>query len=126
VHVTLRVFTHSLRGQYVARVVLRALHRSNSSCFRVVHRSVQANHLHLLVEAEDKHALKNRHKHAASEPNKLDPLSSIQWFDGLAIATPSSFRSTSPPCAPATAWLLRIGWRRLGLLKPNEAPKSNH
>ena len=57
VHVTLRAFTHSLRSQYVARVVLRALHQSNSSCFRVVHHSVQANHLHLLFEAESKRAL---------------------------------------------------------------------
>jgi REP element-mobilizing transposase RayT len=175
VHVTLRAFTHSLRHQYVAGVVLRALHQSNSSCFRVVHHSVQANHLHLLVEAENKHALssgmrglviriarrvnqllfrrgrfwadrwhsttltsprqvrnalvyvlKNRHKHAASTPNKLDPLSSIQWFDGLAVGVPPSFHSVGPPCAPATTWLLRIGWRRLGLIKPNEAPKSNH
>ena len=57
VHVTLRAFTHSLRSQYVVGVVLRALHQSNSSRFRVVHHSVQANHLHLLVEAENKGAL---------------------------------------------------------------------
>jgi REP element-mobilizing transposase RayT len=57
VHVTLRAFTHSLRHQYVVGVVLRALHESTPSRFRVVHHSVQANHLHLLVEAEDKHAL---------------------------------------------------------------------
>jgi REP element-mobilizing transposase RayT len=175
VHVTLRAFLHSLRSQHVAHVVLRALHQSNSSDFRVVHHSVQANHLHLLVEAENKRALssgmrslviriarrvnqllfrrgrfwadrwhssaltsprqvrnalvyvlKNRHKHAASKPNALDPLSSIQWFDGLAVAVPPSFHSVGPPCAPATTWLLRIGWRRLGLIKPSEAPKSNH
>jgi hypothetical protein len=48
---------HTPRSQYVARVVLRAPHQSNSSCFRVVHHSVQANHLHLLVEAENKGAL---------------------------------------------------------------------
>jgi hypothetical protein len=72
------------------------------------------------------YVLKNRHKHAAGTPNELDPLSSIQWFDGLAVGVPPSFHSVGPPCAPATTWLLRIGWRRLGLIKPSEAPKSNH
>jgi len=175
VHVTLRAFTHSLRSQHVASVVLRALHQSRSSCFRVVHHSVQANHLHLLVESENKRALfsgmrklviriarrinqllgrrgrfwadrwhgsaltsprqvrnaliyvlKNRHKHAAGKPNELDPLSSIQWFDGLAFSVPPSFHSVGPPCPPATTWLLRMGWKRLGLVKPGEVPKSNH
>ena len=175
VHVTLRAFTHSLRSQYIARVVLRALHQCSSSHFRVVHHSVQDNHLHLLVEAEDKHALssgmrslviriarrvnqllfrrgrfwadrwhgtaltsprqvrnalvyvlKNRQKHAANKPNALDPFSSIQWFEGLAIAIPPTFHSLGPPCASATTWLLRVGWKRLGLIKPNEVPKSNH
>lgn len=57
VHVTLRAFTRSLRCQQVVRTVLGALHASNAEHFRVVHYSVQANHLHLIVEATDKASL---------------------------------------------------------------------
>ncbi|MEO8902532.1 MAG: transposase [Polyangiaceae bacterium] len=57
VHVTLRAFTRSLRSQHVTHTVLRALRDSNGAHFRVVHYSVQENHLHLLVEAEGKRAL---------------------------------------------------------------------
>ena len=181
VHVTLRAFTHSLRNQHVARTVLHALRDSNSPQFRVVHHSVQHNHVHLLVEAESKRALssgvrglmiriarrvnpllfrrgrfwadrwhgtaltsprqvrnalvyvlKNRHKHAvhpgkAAKPHsghEHDPLSSIQWFDGLAAPLPRAFRSVGPPCEVASTWLLCVGWKIHGLIRPSEAPKS--
>jgi len=57
VHVTLRAELRSLRCQQVARTVLRALRDSNRDWFRVVHYSVQNNHVHLIVEAEDSDAL---------------------------------------------------------------------
>ena len=57
VHITLRAFARSLRTQQVAQTVLGALRAANTSQFRVAHYSVQENHLHLLVEAEDQHAL---------------------------------------------------------------------
>jgi REP element-mobilizing transposase RayT len=41
-----------LRRQQVARTVLGALRDSNHGAFRIVHYSVQENHVHLLVEAE--------------------------------------------------------------------------
>ena len=180
VHVTLRAFTHSLRSQHVAGTVLNALRDSNSPQFRVVHHSVQDNHLHLLVEAESKRALssgvrglmiriarrvnqllfrrgrfwadrwhgtaltsprqvrnalvyvlKNRHKHAShsGRPGKPhsshehDPLSSIQWFHGLAHPLPRAFRSLGQRCAVATTWLLCVGWKIHGLIKPTETPK---
>ena len=53
VHVTLRAGVRSLRSQQVARLVLAALRDSNRDWFRVVHYSVQENHVHLIVEAED-------------------------------------------------------------------------
>ena len=56
-HVTLRAGLGCLRRQVVARVVLSALRDSNRCWFRVVHYSVQSNHVHLIVEAEDKAAL---------------------------------------------------------------------
>jgi len=46
-HVTLRAFVRSLRSQQVARTVLGAPRDSNRAHFRIVHYSVQENHLHL-------------------------------------------------------------------------------
>ncbi len=60
VHVTLRALDHvwNLRSRRSLRVVEAALagmlHRND---FRVVHFSVQGNHLHLLVEAQDNRSL---------------------------------------------------------------------
>jgi len=57
VHVTLRAGLRSLRTQQVARALLSGLRDSNRESFRVVHYSVQENHVHLIVEAEDNEAL---------------------------------------------------------------------
>ncbi len=57
VHVTLRAFTHSLRSQHIVRTVLGALRDANMSQFHLAHYSIQENHVHLIVEAENKHAL---------------------------------------------------------------------
>ena len=51
----------------------------------------------------------------------VDAYSSGPWFDGWArwaFATQRAF-----PCAPAKSWLLRLGWRRHGLLGVNETPR---
>ena len=58
-HVTLRAVRRlpSLRRQTVFREVLRALPRTGRSWFRIIHFSVQADHVHLLVEANDKTSL---------------------------------------------------------------------
>ncbi|MET0790349.1 MAG: hypothetical protein ABW061_02400 [Polyangiaceae bacterium] len=56
-HVTLRAGLRSLRSQFVAPTVLGALRASNRPEFRIVHHSVQANHLHLIVEARSTSAL---------------------------------------------------------------------
>jgi REP element-mobilizing transposase RayT len=46
-----------LRSRFVSKTVLRALRDSNSAHFRVVHYSVQENHVHLIVEASSTAAL---------------------------------------------------------------------
>jgi len=51
VHVTLRSRVRCLRTQFVARTVLRAFRDSNAEHFRIVHYSVQENHVHLIVES---------------------------------------------------------------------------
>jgi len=59
VHVTLRAGRGlpSLREQVIFLEMRGALGRTARSWFRVVHFSVQANHVHLLVEADDKASL---------------------------------------------------------------------
>ena len=60
VHVTLRPSVRSLRSEHVVRTVLSALRDSNRGAFRIAHYSVQDNHLHLIVEAENKTQLSSR------------------------------------------------------------------
>ncbi|ACL63455.1 protein of unknown function DUF1568 [Anaeromyxobacter dehalogenans 2CP-1] len=61
VHVTLRVLPHvwNLRSQRALRVIEGALEAATAarSTFRVVHFSLQVNHLHLLAEADGSRAL---------------------------------------------------------------------
>ena len=66
----------------------------------------------------------------------VDPFSSASWFDGWkcgvwfdpsiaetsATARAPAEASTRPPVAPPRTWLLRTGWRRLGLLDPARVP----
>jgi len=178
-HVTLRVRpgVPSLRSARLVRDLERSLREAKERAgFRVIAYSVQRDHLHLLVEAEDPRALGcgmmsicariaravrrvfggrgpvlteryhqrvvrsprevrnalayvmlNARKHAAALGHRLlrdvtsvDPASSGRWFAGWARALPP------PPDAPAVAaprtWLLRVGWRRHGLIDPSEIP----
>ena len=59
VHVTLRAVRGlpSLRGARLFPALRRGLGAASAATFRVVHYSVQANHVHLLVEAEGTRAL---------------------------------------------------------------------
>jgi putative transposase len=59
VHVTMRAMRGlpGLRKQAVFREMKRALSRTARVWFRIVHFSVQVDHVHLLVEADDKNAL---------------------------------------------------------------------
>jgi hypothetical protein len=56
---------------------------------------------------------------------RLDPASSARWFQGWRRAPGGSepARALDPPAVsrPRT-WLLRVGWRRWGLLDPAEVP----
>ena len=73
------------------------------------------------------YVLQNRAKHAPSKQRApaLDPLSSAEHFDGFADRVPNAFRSIGPPCvAFAQTWLLRVGWKRHGLIRSSEVPKG--
>ncbi len=56
-HVTLRAAVRSLRSQQVLQTVLGALRDSNRHSFRIVHYSIQSNHVHLIVEADSRASL---------------------------------------------------------------------
>jgi hypothetical protein len=146
-------------------LLTRAVQRPD---FRLVHYSLQSNHAHLVVKAEDpvalahgmksfgirlartvhrvfgwrgpvlaeryhlrvlrtprevrnvlRYVLLNARKHARRlAAAALDPASSARWFDGTPRPTPSQ----PPPVARARTWLLRIGWRRHGLIGPSDVP----
>jgi len=59
----------------------------------------------------------------------LDGCSSARWFDGWSQLD-AAFRAiwlsrcanTGPPVAPARTWLLRVGFRKHGLIHPDAAP----
>lgn len=161
----------SLRGAEVFPAIVAALaaQRASVAAFRVVHFSVQDNHLHLIVEAADAHALRagaqglgvrlarainralgrrgrvfddrfhtralrsprevrfalayvlqNFKKHQVRVSTRLDPCSSAPWCDGFRDRGGASL-DDAPVVAPRT-WLARVGWRRHGLLSPDEAP----
>jgi len=113
----------------VAKAVNRALRRSGP---------VFADRYHareLATPREVRNALRyvllNAIKHAEADPfpdlgtavdDGIDPCSSARWFDGWKRPPP---RELDPPCAPARAWLLRIGWKRHGLLVRDECPSSD-
>jgi putative transposase len=173
VHVTLRARAGltSLRSPRVFPAIRDALAAASRESFRVVHFSVQSDHLHLIVEAADKlvlergmlglivrvarainralgrtgavwgdryhtrvletprevrngivYVLFNFKKHHAGDSRRVDPCSSAPWFDGFRDPLP---RVLDPPAtwAPRT-WLARVGWRRHGLIRFDEAPQS--
>ena len=176
VHVTLRAMRGlpPFREGVLFRELRRRLAAANRAAdargaFRVVHFSVQNDHLHLLVEADDARALArgvqglairlarglngllgrrgrvwgdrfhsreltspravrnalvyvlmNAKKHAALGASGLDPMSSVRGFDGLSrpcVGDPE-------PVRPARTWLGSVGWRRHGLIRPDERPRA--
>ena len=54
----------------------------------------------------------------------LDGASSARWFDGWRPEAASRIRISdgTPEVADPRTWLLRIGWRRHGLVDPSEVP----
>jgi REP element-mobilizing transposase RayT len=72
------------------------------------------------------YVLSNLRKHLAQAGARLpraalpDPASSGRWFGGWREAPP---RAHDPPAVvPPRSWLLRVGWRRWGLLRLDEVP----
>jgi hypothetical protein len=143
--------------------------------FRIVHYSIQRDHVHLLIEGASHVALANGMKsfgarlgklvnrlcartgpvlagryharpigtplearralayvllnarrhwmkpHRTPPPIRFDAASSARWFDGW---VPRQAPPSTNVCevAPARTWLLRVGWRRHGLVTLTEVP----
>ena len=83
-----------------------------------------------------RYVLLNARRHAAAVKSRaelaarirLDRASSGRWFDGWKRTVPEAReqeplpRDGRPPVARARTWLLRVGWRRHGLLGPADVP----
>jgi putative transposase len=171
VHVTMRarVGLGSFRSPRVFAAVRSALAAASGERFRIIHFSVQSDHLHLIVEANDTrtlargllgiairvsrrvnralgrkgpvwgdryharslatpsevragivYVLMNFRKHRPADRRPFDACSSAHWFDGFREPIP---RGSEPsPASRPTTWLLRTGWRRLGLISSRESP----
>ncbi len=65
-----------------------------------------------------------RHARRAGRALRIDPASSGRWFDGWRPGKVVRERAVAarPPVARPRTWLLRVGWRRHGLLDPAEVP----
>ena len=170
----------NLRGRRAMERILRSLSRAKERLgVRIVHYSVQRDHLHLIVEAMDTRSLSramqglsvriakalnralgrkgrvfadrfhdrvltspkqvrralayvlcNARKHAVAPPIRggpgpswVDPCSSARVFDGWCRRVWSANDDLIATAAPRV-WLLRIGWRRGGLLHPDHCPGS--
>ena len=180
-HVTLRVADdiRSLRESKLYLVIENAIRAGKDRFgFRVIEFSVQANHLHFVVEADTRVALSrgmqglqiriaraiNRHlgrtgkvfpdrfharvlstptevrncllyvvgnakKHAKDRGaswsrRAVDPYSSATWFPGWSEPIESTRLPAPPPTTEPETWLLRKGWKKLGLISPSESPKQ--
>ena len=138
--------------------------------FRLVHFSVQTNHVHLIAEGDCRtsltrglqglairmaralnrlwrrsgrvfadrfhdrilrsprevwfalrYVLCNARKHGAwTSRTRHDPFSSAPWFNGWREVRPAP--EGASPTAPARTWLLRKGWRFLGLMSLCDVP----
>jgi REP element-mobilizing transposase RayT len=77
------------------------------------------------------YVLNNARKHMAEYgrppgPLWIDPFSSATHFDGWeeTLRPPAGGSAPGPPGAPAETWLVRVGWRRHGLISISEVPKA--
>jgi hypothetical protein len=113
-------------GSRLARAVNRALRRSG----RVL---AERYHLRRLATPREvrnalAYVLGNGRKHAGERGIDVrwhvDPASSAAWFAGWSIRPTNLPRDGPSGVSAPQSWLLRMGWRRWGLLDPGEVPSS--
>jgi REP element-mobilizing transposase RayT len=177
VHATFKALPRvgSLREVQVYNAIEEAIARASRPECRIVHFSVQGDHLHCIIEASDRAALlrglrglairlaraingalgqqgrvwaDRYHARALKTPSEvrralvyvlqnwrkavrgaqyLDGCSSARFFDGWRGPRPPWSLPGPGERAPvwaARTWLLTTGWRRLGLIGFDEAPRG--
>jgi REP-associated tyrosine transposase len=85
-------------------------------------REVRRALAYVLLNAR-RHLAKRRHVSRVA-PAHVDGASSGRWFDGWRpeVASRIPNETGAPEVARARTWLLRVGWRRHGLVDPGEVP----
>jgi REP element-mobilizing transposase RayT len=130
VHLILEVQGHRALSHAMQGLAIRLARRLNTRLRR--RGGVFADRYHarpLRTPLEVRRALvyvlhNHRHHHTGpGRPTHFDSLSSAPYFDGFAIPPPRNF-NRDLPVVPARTWLLRIGWRRHGLLTYRDAPSA--
>jgi REP element-mobilizing transposase RayT len=117
-------------GARLARAVNRTAQRSGPVLDgRYHHRSLRSPRevrralAYVLLNAR-RHLQKQRRSAAISRRAVLDGASSARWFDGWRPEVASRLLDATQPRRPEVArprtWLLRVGWRRHGLIDPGE------
>ncbi|MBK8097370.1 MAG: hypothetical protein IPK26_09695 [Planctomycetes bacterium] len=77
-----------------------------------------------------RYVLQNGRKHAAAGraiaiATPIDLFTSAPWFDGFSLRIRvRGLEAMVRPIVDARTWLLKVGWRRHGLLDPGEAPAA--
>jgi REP element-mobilizing transposase RayT len=116
-------------GARLARAVNRVGRRSGPVLDgRYHHRSLRSPRevrralAYVLLNAR-RHLAKSRGV-SRSATAHLDGASSARWFDGWRpeVANRLPQAGTAPEVARPRTWLLRLGWRRHGLVDPSEVP----
>jgi hypothetical protein len=121
-------------GARLARAVNRITGRAGPVLAERYHHRVLATPRE--VRNALRYVLLNARKHRGKDATAsragnvpLDPASSARWFDGWkayevrgADANDRRAPTALPPVARARTWLLRVGWRRHGLLDPLDVP----
>ncbi len=68
------------------------------------------------------YVLNNARKHGLRLAQAVDLFSSACWFDGWRERFRTRGLPAAIPVATARTWLLTLGWRRHGLICPDEVP----
>jgi REP element-mobilizing transposase RayT len=71
------------------------------------------------------YVLNNARKHGLRLAQAVDAFTSGCWFDGWREEIRARGVPAVCPVAPGRSWLLRVGWRQHGLIRPEEVPGSH-
>lgn len=109
----------------LARAINRLWHRSGPALLGRYH--VRALRTPKEVRNAIAYVLLNARKHwrqrfGQAPPVRIDEASSGYWFGGWKPGIQPSVLPDPPAVASPRTWLLRLGWRRHGLIDPAEVP----